>query len=151
MAEVTTDPRTRPMPACTQPGCGAAAGDRNCYTASGWRRHPHQVRLRAMANADRGEPEPERPAGRNAKRRPSHKQADVLAAAVENGGLFETCEWAISGAAATRAAAYAMADESRGWMKHVRATKDGQLYEITTEGRNALARYQDWMNGGTGR
>ncbi len=148
MAAVT-DPRLTPMPACTQPGCGAAAGDRNCYTASGWRRHPHAVRMRALAAADTGEPEPERTPGRMAGRRPTHKQADILAAAVAAGGLFETCEWSISGAAATRAAVYAMADDARGWMKDVRATKDGRLYEITTEGRNALARYEHWMNGGT--
>lgn len=144
-----TDPRRKPIPPCTQPGCDAAAGDRNCYTASGWRRHPHAVRLRAMSAADVGEPEPERTPGRNAGRRPTHKQADILAAAAANGGLFETCEWAISGAAATRAAVYAMADESRGWMTDVRATADGRLYEITTAGRNALARYEHWMNGGT--
>jgi hypothetical protein len=124
VAEVT-DPRSKPMPACTQPGCGAAAGDRTCYTASGWRRHPHAVRMRALAAADAGEPEPKKPAGRLARQRPTHKQADILAAAIHNGGLFETCEWPISGAALTRAAVYAMADEARGWMTDVRATRDG--------------------------
>ncbi len=135
---------TRLHPACTQPGCGATAGDPNCYTASGFVRPPHQVRTTTRQALT---PDTPPPAGRLSGRRPSDKQARILAKAETSGGLFETCEWPVSGAAATRAAVYAMAGDARGWMKEIRATADGRLYEMTSAGREALARYRAWMAG----
>lgn len=92
---------------------------------------------------------PAKPSGHLAGRRPSHKMADILAAALRDGGQFETCEWSISGASAARAAVYAMAADARGWMTKVRNTADGELYQVTDAGRAAWQRYDDWMNGRT--
>jgi hypothetical protein len=90
-----------------------------------------------------------KPAGRNAHRRPSEKQAHILAQAADDGGLYELSGYGFHGEAQRRAAVLAMVDESRAWMRHVRETQHGDLYEITNGGRDALARYRQWMNGVT--
>jgi len=141
--DVLTDPR-RNAPAC--PTCVAQAGDVWCYTATGFRRHWHAARRRA---AD-GQPAPEqKPAGHLTGRRPSDKQANILAAAIAGDDTYEVSGYGFHGEAQKRAAMLAMADEARGWFRHLRETQHGTLYEITDAGRDAAARYETWMNGGT--
>jgi hypothetical protein len=139
---------TNPIPACPHPGCGAATGDRYCYTPTGFIRHLHTVRKHAIeVAAGRTGPAPEKKAGRNTRSRPKDKQALILAAAVADGGLYEVSGYGFHREAQRRASVLSMVDESRGWMTHLRETQHGDLYEITTEGRNALARYQAWLRG----
>lgn len=143
---------TAPIPACTLATCGAAAGTRYCLTPTGFRRPLHAVRVAAIQAAAAGTPAPpapERPAGRHAHRRPSDKQARILAQAADSGGLYELSGYGFHGEAQRRTAVLAMVDNARGWMRHVRQTQHGDLYEITNGGRDALARYRAWMNGGT--
>lgn len=140
---------TAPIPACTLATCGAPAGARYCLTPTGFRRPLHAVRVAAIeaAAATPITPAAPRPAGRLAHRRPSDKQARLLAQAVNNGGLYELSGYGFHGEAQRRTAVLAMTDDARGWMRHVRQTQHGDLYEITNGGRDALARYQTWMNG----
>ncbi len=142
------DPVTT-IPACRHKTCGARPGDRNCYTPTGFVRHWHVIRVNDAAAGDQTT-EPDRaPAGRLAGRRPSEKQAGILAQAVHNGGLYEMSGYSFAGDAQRRAATLSMAGEERGWFQHVRETQHGTLYEITPAGRDALARWDAWMNGGT--
>ena len=142
--DVLSYPR-RNSPACAFKGCGAQAGDRWCYTATGFRRHWHAVRRATAA----GQPAPAgKPAGSLAGRRPSDKQADMLAWAIHGDGTYEVSGYGLRGEAQKRNAMNSMADESRGWFRRLRETDDGTLYEITDAGRQASARYETWMNGG---
>lgn len=141
-----------PIPACTLATCGAGAGVSYCLTPTGFRRPMHAVRVAALRATADGIPvvsAPPTPAGKNAHRRPSEKQANILGRAVDNGGLYELSGYGFHGEAQKRQAVLAMADPSRGWMRHVQETQHGTVYEITNEGRDALARYRDWMNGAT--
>lgn len=143
---------TMPTPACELVTCGAPAGASYCLTPTGFRRPLHAVRLAAMqATADGQDTPPPAPApaGRHAHKRPTEKQAGILARAEADGGLYELSGYGFSGEAQRRAAVLSMVNDTRGWMRHVRETTHGTLYEITSPGRGALARYRDWMNGVT--
>lgn len=146
------DQVTLTIPACPLATCTAGAGVSHCYTATGFPRPMHAVRVTLMQQAataaDSTPPVEPRPAGHLAGRRPSDKQALILAAAIRNGGVYELSGYRFAGDAQRRAAVLAMANDSRGWMRKLRETEHGTLYEITNEGRNAEARYRAWMNGG---
>lgn len=142
MAEVT-DPRKN-APACTHKGCGAQAGDRRCYTATGFRRHWHAVRVRAAAGVG---PQPAKKEGSLAGRRPSHKQYDIILAAFRGNRRFEVSGYGLHGEAQTRRAMDAMVDPARGWFVHVAETAHGTLFELTAAGVAAGVRYEQWMNG----
>lgn len=152
MEALTTTLLTTPTPVCPLATCDAPAGASYCLTPTGFRRPLHDVRVAAMQATAAGTPAPaveQPPAGRLAHRRPSEKQVKILAVAADDGGLYELSGYGFHGEAQRRAAVLAMVDDSRGWMRHVRETQHGTLYEITNEGRSALARYRDWMNGVT--
>lgn len=133
-----TDPRLN-TPDCPRSGCGAKAGDPQCYSATGFPVPMHKVRLHGAAR--------EKVAGRLAHRRPSDKQYLILAAAVDAGGMYELSGYRFAGDAQRRAAMTAMVDVERGWFVRLRDTQHGTLYEITDAGRNAYYRYVDWMDG----
>lgn len=139
------------IPACPLTTCNAAATVSHCYTATGFPRPMHAARVAVMqaaaAGADVGPAVPPAPAGRKTGSRPSQKQAGILAAAIARGGLYELSAYRFAGDAQKRAAVLAMADDARGWMRKADETPHATLYEITVEGRNAEARYRDWMNG----
>jgi hypothetical protein len=144
VADELTDPRPA-APACPFRGCGAQAGDLWCYTPTGFRRHWHACRRAAAQGTPvtDGKPTPGRPVGR-----PTHKQADILAWAINNGGEYEVSGYTFRGDAQKRAAMRAMTDASRGWFEQVRHTDHGTLYKITDAGLAASARYENWLNGG---
>jgi hypothetical protein len=145
------DQVTLTIPACPLATCTAGAGVSHCYTATGFPRPMHAVRVALMQDtvraADSTPPAAPRPAGRLTGRRPSDKQAAILAAAIRGGGMYELSGYRFAGDAQRRAAVVAMADDARGWMREVEETEHGTLYEITNEGRDAEARYRAWMNG----
>lgn len=138
-----TDPR-RNAPACPRPSCGARAGDPWCLTATGFPRGMHAARL-ALIRGE--EPAAGKPAGALTGRRPSEAQQRILVQAAAAGGLYELSGYRFHGDAQRRAAMTAMADDARGWFREVRHTDHGTLFEITTAGRSAAYRYEDWMNG----
>lgn len=141
MAGVVTE---KTPPACTFRGCGAQAGDRWCYTATGFRRHMHAVRRRLIA----GEPAAEKSAGSLAGRKPTDAQAKMLGAAIAtDDGLFEVSGYNHHGDAQRRATMKAMTDPARGWFTFAHSTAHCEVYRITDAGRAAWQRYDDWMHG----
>jgi hypothetical protein len=151
------DQVTRPavnIPACRYKTCGAREGDRRCYTTTGWARHMHAIRVQDITAAANTTTVPaaapeQNPAGHLTGRRPSDKQAGILAqAANDDNGQYELSGYGFHGEAQRRAAVSAMTDPARGWLRHVRETRHGTLYQITTPGRAALTRYTTWMSGG---
>lgn len=136
------DPRVN-TPACTHAGCGALAGDPNCYTATGFPRAQHKVRWET--------PKAPGAPGSLSGRRPTDKQHELMFWAMREGGLYELSGYRFSGDAQRRASMASMADPQRGWFRKVRETAHGTLYELTDAGRAAYYRYEDWMNGGTGK
>ncbi len=142
--DLLTDPRAH-APACTYEGCGAQAGDLWCYTATRFRRPWHYVRRQAAAGESAPAP---KPAGSLTNRRPSHKQGDMLAFAIANGGTYEVSGYGFHGEAQKRNAMLAMVNEARGWFRHLRETQHGTLYEITEAGWLASDRYETWLSGG---
>ncbi len=134
----------RNSPAC--PSCPAQAGDLACYTATGFPRHWH-ARRRTLALG--GTLPAAKPAKSRAGARPSHKQADILASAISNDGVYEVSGYRFRGDAQRRSAMAAMSDDTRGWFTHAGETPHGTLYKITQTGRDAWARYEAWMRGET--
>jgi hypothetical protein len=126
--------------------CGAQAGDPWCYTATGFRRHQHAVRVR---DAQGVPPAAEKPAGSLAGRRPTDKQYLIILAAANGEGCYEVSGYGFHGEAQIRAAMDAMVDDARGWFTRVRETQHGTLFQLTDAGRTAGIRYETWMNGGT--
>lgn len=121
--------------ACPTPkGCGRPAG-KGCVTEQGYSARTHRVRL---VVARGGTPTPIKKDGR-----PSHSQADMLAAAAANGGIFLLCGYNFHGVDAQRRTMVAM--RNKGWMEFRESGPHEDRYEMTNDGRNALARYQEWM------
>jgi hypothetical protein len=141
VADELTDPRRNPV-ACPEPTCGAQQGDLWCYTPTGFRRGFHSSR-RALAL---GQPAPAKKKP-STDARPSHKQGDMLAWAIHHDGQYEVSGYTFHGEAQKRAAMNAMVERS--WFRRLRDTDHGTLYEITDDGRQASARYENWMSGGT--
>lgn len=137
MAELT-DPRQNPV-ACPEPSCRAEQGDMWCYTPTGWRRHWHAKRIRLAL----GEPAPA-PRKPSTGGRPSHKQGDMLAWAIDHGGTYEITGYTFAGEAQKRAAMTAMV--AKDWFRKAGPSQHGTLYEITDGGRQASARYEKWMH-----
>jgi hypothetical protein len=125
--------------ACPTPkGCGSPAGQ-GCRSPRGNPAPVHRVRLvvargGAVGLADAGA-------------RPSQKQAGILAAAVAAGGIYWVSQYDHHGDAARRRSMRIMVD--RGWFELRDSGAHDDRYEITNLGRNAYARYQEWMNGGS--
>lgn len=123
--------------ACPTPkGCGQPAG-KPCITGQGYPARAHRVR---MIVARGGTPTPV-----NREARPSHHQADMLAAAVGNGGIFLLCGYSFHGVDVQRRTMTSLV--TKGWMEFRESGPHEDRYEITMGGRNALGRYQDWMSG----
>jgi hypothetical protein len=137
------DPRVN-APQCPLKTCKAAAGTTYCVTPTGFRRGFHKARL---ALIETGKAPVEKPAGSLTDRRPSHAQADMLAAAISRGGLFEVSGYNFHGDAGRRATMQAMADEARDWFTFSHSTAHCEVYQITDAGRAAWRRYDDWMHG----
>jgi hypothetical protein len=126
---------------CPKPrGCGRPAGQ-GCVTAQGYATTTHRPRL---VVARGGTPPPV-----NKKARPSHTQADMLAAATANGGVFLLCGYNFHGVDQQRRTMKSMVDKE--WFEFRESLAHEDRYEITNDGRNALARYEEWMTGGRTR
>lgn len=120
---------------CPKPkGCGQPAGQR-CVTEGGYGARTHRVRL---VVARGGAVAPVRKDGR-----PSHSQADMLAAAAADGGIFLLCGYNFHGVPAQKRTMKALVD--KGWMEFREYGQHEDRYELTNDGRNALARYREWM------
>lgn len=123
--------------ACPLPrGCGRPAGQ-GCVTAQGYSSAAHRVRIVVARGG--------RPAPVKKDSRPSRAQADMLAAAVAGGGIYLLCGYSFHGVDRLRRSMKAMVDKD--WFEFREALQAEDRYEITNGGRNALARYQEWMGG----
>lgn len=140
-----SDPR-QAAPPCPFKPCRAQAGDRFCYTATGFPRHWHAARVRAAAGHDQAAA---RPAGHLAGRRPTDAQHRILSQAVADDGRYELSGYRFHGDAQRRSAMQSMSGPERGWFSPVGETPHGTLYKITEDGLAAWQRYETWMNGGS--
>lgn len=124
--------------ACPEPkGCGRPAG-KKCVTAQGYSTPVHKIRVIVARG---GTPTPV-----NKGARPSHNQADMLAAAIANGGIYLLCGYNFHGVDQLRRTMRACVTKQ--WFELREYGQHEDRYEITNAGRNAHARYQEWMDGG---
>lgn len=124
---------------CPPPrGCGRPAGQ-GCVTPQGYSSRPHRVRV---LTARGGTPTPV-----NTTARPSHPQADILDAAVAQGGIYLLPGYNFAGVDRLRRTMKGMID--KGWLEFREHLTHECRYEITNSGRDAHARYHEWMNTGT--
>lgn len=121
--------------ACPAPRCQQPAGKR-CVTASGYAAATHRARV-IVARGGTVRPV-------NAGGRPSHLQADILAAALADGGVYMLCGYSLSGVDRLRRSVRAMQD--KGWMRFVKSHDHEDEYRVTDDGRVAHARYETWMS-----
>lgn len=126
--------------ACPKPqGCGQHIGTR-CVTPQGYGAKVHAVRVLVARG---GTPKPVAAGGR-----PSHTQADILAAALAHDGVYMMCGYQLHGVDRLKRSMKAMVD--KGWFTFVTSHQHEDEYRITDDGRAAHGRYDMWMNGGRG-
>jgi hypothetical protein len=127
--------------ACPTPkGCGRPIG-KKCETGQGYPSRAHRVRL---VVARGGQPTPVKKAAR-----PSHHQADMLKAAMDNGGVYWLCGYNFSGVDRLRRTMRSC--ETKGWFEFRESGQHEDRYELTLDGREAWRRYDDWMHGRAAR
>lgn len=121
--------------ACPAPRCRRPSGSK-CVTASGYAAATHRVRI-VVARGGTVRPV-------NTGGRPSHLQADILAAALANAGVYLLCGYNLSGVDRLRRSVRAMQD--KGWIRFAGSREHEDEYRITGDGRAAHHRYEQWMS-----